>query len=61
MDHEGRDFSGQKITLKPASQYHSGTLAVLVRYNQEFVIYILRRVSYSHIPQGSVEECIMKL
>ena len=34
-DHEGLGFSGQKITLKPSSQYHIlCVLAVLVRYKQ---------------------------
>ena len=33
-DHGGLGFSGQKYhTQKPASQYHPGALAVLVRYN----------------------------
>ena len=33
-DHGDLGFSGQNITQKPASQYHPGALAVLVRYNQ---------------------------
>ena len=33
-DHGDLGFPSQKITQKPASQYHPGTLAVLVRYNQ---------------------------
>ena len=33
-DHGDLGFSGQNITQKPASEYHPGTLAVLVRYNQ---------------------------
>ena len=33
-DHGGLDFSGHKYHPKPASQYHSVALVVLVRYNQ---------------------------
>ena len=33
-DHGGLGLSGQKNHPKPASQYHPGALAVLVRYNQ---------------------------
>ena len=32
-DHRGLGFSGQKITQKPASQYHPCALVALVRYN----------------------------
>ena len=33
-DHEGLGFLANNITLKPSSQYHYGTLAVLFRHNQ---------------------------
>ena len=34
QDHGDLDFSAQRFTQKPALQYHPGTLAVLVGYNQ---------------------------